>query len=153
MPIITKSNRGTDRADLIQVGNPYDLQIDDPLRPGEKILLIYGRGGNDIISGPVGYEHRVFIYGDYNFNQGKQTVYGNDIMHVGADWWAQGGRGADIMQIHPNPGGYLKPAIFRDFNFGAGDKVIAGKYTGTTVKLDGEEYTIVRQSDILAVVE
>lgn len=35
----------------------------------------------------------------------------------------------------------------------AGEKVIAGKYSGTTVKLDGEEYTIVRQSDILAVVE
>ena len=35
----------------------------------------------------------------------------------------------------------------------AGDKVIVGKYTGTTVKLDGEEYTIVRQSDIVAVVE
>ena len=35
----------------------------------------------------------------------------------------------------------------------AGDKVIVGKYTGTTVKLDGEEYTIVRQSEILAVVE
>ena len=35
----------------------------------------------------------------------------------------------------------------------AGDKVIAGKYTGTNVKLDGEEYTIVRQGDILAVVE
>ena len=34
----------------------------------------------------------------------------------------------------------------------AGDKVIMGKYTGTTVKLDGEEYTIVRQSDILAIV-
>ena len=35
----------------------------------------------------------------------------------------------------------------------AGDKVIAGKYSGTNVKLDGEEYTIVRQSDILAVIE
>lgn len=34
-----------------------------------------------------------------------------------------------------------------------GDKVIAGKYAGTEVKLDNEEYTIVRQSDILAVVE
>jgi len=34
-----------------------------------------------------------------------------------------------------------------------GDKVITSKYTGTEVKLDGEEYTIVRQSDILAVVE
>ena len=35
----------------------------------------------------------------------------------------------------------------------AGDKVIMGKYTGTTVKLDGEEYTIIRQADILAIVE
>ena len=35
----------------------------------------------------------------------------------------------------------------------AGDKVIAGKYAGTEVKLDGQEYTIVRQSDILAIVE
>ena len=34
-----------------------------------------------------------------------------------------------------------------------GDRVITGKYTGTEVKLDGTEYTIVSQSDILAVVE
>ena len=34
-----------------------------------------------------------------------------------------------------------------------GQKVITGKYTGTEVKIDGEEYTIVRQSDVLAVVE
>ena len=34
-----------------------------------------------------------------------------------------------------------------------GDKVITSKYSGTEVKIDGEEYTIVRQSDILAVVE
>ena len=35
----------------------------------------------------------------------------------------------------------------------AGDKVITGKYSGTQVKVDGVEYTIVRQNDILAVVE
>ena len=34
-----------------------------------------------------------------------------------------------------------------------GSKVIYSKYAGTEVKLDGEEYIIVRQSDILAVVE
>jgi len=34
-----------------------------------------------------------------------------------------------------------------------GQKVITGKYSGTEVKVDGVEYTIVRQSDILAVVE
>lgn len=34
-----------------------------------------------------------------------------------------------------------------------GDKVITGKYAGTEVKMDGTEYTIVKQSDILAIVE
>ncbi|HHV50382.1 MAG TPA: co-chaperone GroES [Clostridiales bacterium] len=34
-----------------------------------------------------------------------------------------------------------------------GDKVLISKYSGTEVKLDGQEYTIVRQSDILAIVE
>ena len=34
-----------------------------------------------------------------------------------------------------------------------GDKVICGKYAGTEVKIDNEEYTIVKQSDILAIVE
>jgi chaperonin GroES len=34
-----------------------------------------------------------------------------------------------------------------------GDKVMISKYAGTEVKLDGVEYTILRQSDILAIVE
>ena len=34
-----------------------------------------------------------------------------------------------------------------------GDKVITGKYSGTKVKVDGDEFTIVRQGDILAIVE
>ena len=34
-----------------------------------------------------------------------------------------------------------------------GDKVLTSEYSGTEVKVDGEKYTIVRQSDILAVVE
>ena len=34
-----------------------------------------------------------------------------------------------------------------------GDKVITSKYSGTEVKCDGVEYSIVRQSDILAIVE
>ena len=34
-----------------------------------------------------------------------------------------------------------------------GQKVITAKYAGTEVKIENEEYTIVRQSDILAVVE
>ncbi len=34
-----------------------------------------------------------------------------------------------------------------------GDKVITSKYAGTEVKFDGVEYTILKQSDILAIVE
>ena len=34
-----------------------------------------------------------------------------------------------------------------------GDKVITGKYSGTEVKIDNEEFVVVRQSEILAVVE
>ena len=34
-----------------------------------------------------------------------------------------------------------------------GDRVVVAKYSGTEVKLDGVDYSIVRQSDILAVVE
>lgn len=38
-------------------------------------------------------------------------------------------------------------------NVKAGDQVIYSKYSGTEVKLDGEQYIIVKQNDILAIVE
>jgi chaperonin GroES len=34
-----------------------------------------------------------------------------------------------------------------------GDKVLYGKYAGTEIEIDGEEYLIMRQSDILAIIE
>ena len=34
-----------------------------------------------------------------------------------------------------------------------GDKVLMSRYSGTEVKLDGQEYTILKQGDILAIVE
>lgn len=34
-----------------------------------------------------------------------------------------------------------------------GDKVLISKYSGTEVKIDGVDYTILKQSDILAIVE
>ena len=34
-----------------------------------------------------------------------------------------------------------------------GDKVIAAKYSGTDIIIDGEEFTVLHQSDILAIVE
>jgi len=35
----------------------------------------------------------------------------------------------------------------------AGDKVITSKYSGTEIKIDGEDLVVVRQNDILAVVQ
>jgi len=34
-----------------------------------------------------------------------------------------------------------------------GDKVLISKYAGTEVKLDGTEYTILRQADVLAIID
>ena len=34
-----------------------------------------------------------------------------------------------------------------------GEKVIARKYAGTEIKLDGEEYIVIRQSDVLGIIE
>jgi chaperonin GroES len=35
----------------------------------------------------------------------------------------------------------------------AGDKVLFGKYSGTEIKMDGEEHLIMREDDILGVIE
>ncbi len=39
------------------------------------------------------------------------------------------------------------------FTVKVGDKILVSKYGGTEIKLDGEEYVIINESDILAVVE
>ena len=50
------------------------------------------------------------------------------------------------------PGGFIDGNEI-EMEVEVGDKVITGKYTGTEVKFEGEEYTIVKQSEILAIVE
>ena len=45
------------------------------------------------------------------------------------------------------------PGMDSDMVVAVGDRVIAAKYSGTEIKLDGEEYTVIAQEDILAVVE
>ena len=50
------------------------------------------------------------------------------------------------------PGGLVDGKEVKMF-VSVGDKVITGKYAGTEVIVDGEEYTSVRQNDILAIVE
>ena len=57
---------------------------------------------------------------------------------------------AEVVAV--GPGGEVDGSKV-DMYVKVGEKVIVGKYAGTEVKLNKEEYTIVRQSDILAVIE
>lgn len=57
---------------------------------------------------------------------------------------------AEVIAV--GPGGVVDGKDVK-MSVNVGDKVIYSKYAGHEVKLDGEEYIIVRQSDILAVVE
>ena len=57
---------------------------------------------------------------------------------------------ADVIAV--GPGGLVDGKEVK-MTVKVGDRVLTSKYSGTEVKMDGEEYTIVRQSDILAVVE
>ena len=57
---------------------------------------------------------------------------------------------AEIIEV--GPGGLVEGKEVK-MTVKKGQKVITSKYSGTEVKVDGEEYTIVRQSDILAIVE
>ena len=57
---------------------------------------------------------------------------------------------AEVLAV--GPGGNVDGKEIK-MNVEVGQKVIYSKYAGTEVKIDGEEIIIVRQSDILAVVE
>lgn len=57
---------------------------------------------------------------------------------------------ADVIEV--GPGGEVDGKEIKMF-IKKGDKVIASKYAGTEVKYEGKEYIIIKQSDILAVVE
>ena len=58
---------------------------------------------------------------------------------------------AEVIAI--GPGKITDNGTFAPMTVKVGDKVIMSKYAGTQVKVDGTEYTIVRQGDILAIVE
>lgn len=57
---------------------------------------------------------------------------------------------AEIIAV--GPGGIIDGNDVKMY-VNVGDKVIIGKFSGTEVKLNNETYTIVKQNDILAVVE
>lgn len=54
--------------------------------------------------------------------------------------------------VEVGPGGMVEGNQV-DMIVKAGQQVLVGKYSGSKIKLDEQEYTIVRQSDILAIVE
>ena len=56
---------------------------------------------------------------------------------------------AEVVAV--GPGGVVDGKEVK-MELSVGDKVITSKYAGTEVKLDGEEYTIVKQSDVLAII-
>jgi chaperonin GroES len=57
---------------------------------------------------------------------------------------------AEIVAV--GPGGIVDGKEFK-MEVKVGDKVITSKYAGTEVKFDGVEYTILKQDDILAIVD
>lgn len=57
---------------------------------------------------------------------------------------------AEVVAV--GPGGMVDGNVV-EMLVNVGDKVITSKYSGTEVKADGVEYIIVKQSDILAIVE
>lgn len=57
---------------------------------------------------------------------------------------------AEVLAV--GPGGNVEGKQI-EMNIKVGDKVIVSKYSGTEIKYEGEDYIIVKQSDVLAIVE
>jgi chaperonin GroES len=55
--------------------------------------------------------------------------------------------------ISVGPGGRDETGKLIPIDLKAGDRVLFGKWSGTEVKLDGEEYLIMKESDIMGVLE
>ena len=58
---------------------------------------------------------------------------------------------AEIIAV--GQGKQLDDGSRRELSVSVGDRVLFGKYTGDEIKLDGEEHIILRESDILAIIE
>ena len=57
---------------------------------------------------------------------------------------------AEVIEVGP---GKIEDGKKQEMNVKVGDKVITSKYSGTEIKYEGTDYIIVKQSDILAIVE
>ncbi len=81
------------------------------------------------------------------FVEAEEKTSGGIILSSGAKEKPQV---AEIISV--GPGGVIDGKEVK-MEVKSGERVILSKYSGTEVKLDEEEYTICRQSDILAIVE
>jgi chaperonin GroES len=50
-------------------------------------------------------------------------------------------------------GKILEDGHVRPLDVKVGDKILFGKYSGTEVKVDGEEYLVMREEDVMAIIE
>jgi len=57
----------------------------------------------------------------------------------------------DIVAV--GPGKLLETGKRAPMSLKKGDEIFYGKYSGTEIKIDGKEYVILRESDVLAVIE
>lgn len=55
--------------------------------------------------------------------------------------------------IATGKGKVLEDGTVRPLDLRAGDRILFGKYSGTEIKLDGTEYLIMREDDVLGVLE
>ena len=55
----------------------------------------------------------------------------------------------EVMAV--GPGAYLDNGEVRAMTVKKGDRVLFGKYSGSEVKIDGDEYVIMKEEDVLAV--
>jgi len=62
------------------------------------------------------------------------------------------GQGRNDLQLSVGPGRVLDSGKRVEMDVKVGDSVLFAKYAGTEVKLDGDEYLVIRESDLLAIV-
>ena len=79
--------------------------------------------------------------------EGEETTKSGIILASGAKEKPQI---AEVIEVGP---GETVDGKMEEMNVKKGDSIIVSKYSGTEVKYEGEEYLIVKQDDILAIVE
>ena len=121
----------------------YGCQMN--LHESEKIAGILSSMGYDATNSESNADIIVFNTCCIRENA-EQKVYG----HLGA---LKPYKKANPDVIVAVGGGKVEDGKLIPMTVKVGDKVIASKYAGTIVKLDGVEYTILTEDDILAIVE